>query len=82
MNFEQLCELERGFINFTKDVYSKPVCQKRIKSMTIYKSIGQNVSTLGFYYIFLLDYFICAFQVDGGVVFYTENELKAEFERR
>lgn len=78
MNFEQLCELERNYINFTKDVYIKPVCQKRVKSMTFYKSMEQNVGTIGFYYIFLLDYFVCAFKVDG-VEFFNEQELREKF---
>lgn len=74
MNFEQVCELERLYINYTPDVYEKPRIQKRIKSMTIYKGYSN------WYYIFLLDYFVCAFRVDGGVGFYTELELRNEFE--
>lgn len=72
MNFEQLCEIERNYLNQTKDFYKKPICRKRIKSMTIYQSGN-------WYYIFLLDYFICALLIDGGVGFYNESELKLEY---
>ena len=77
MNLQQLCELEKNYINFT--TYKKPSLCFKNKSLTIYESAGQKVSTLNFYYLFLLDYFVCAFQVDGGVKFYTETELRNEF---
>lgn len=77
MNLQQLCELEKNYINFTE--YEKPRLCFKNKSLTIYESAGQKVSTLNFYYLFLLDYFVCAFQIKDGVKFYTEAELRNEF---
>lgn len=78
MDFQKLCELEKNYINWT-DAYEKPrLCFKQ-KSLAIYESAGQKVSNINFYYLFLLNYFICAFQVNGGVKFYTEQKLKDKF---
>lgn len=73
MNFEQVAELERMYLNYTKDFYQKPLLRKKIKSLTIYQGQGN------WYYLFLLDYFVCAFNVDGGVGFFNEQELREKF---
>lgn len=75
MNFSQLCEIERNYINFTEDKYIKPRLRFRHRALTIYESVSNS----NYFYIFLSDWFICAFHVDEGVGFLDETSLKTEF---
>lgn len=76
MNFKSLCELERNYINFTEDKYLSPRLRFKHRALNIYESAGQSC-TSNYFYIFLSDWFICSFHIDGGVEFLNEQELKS-----
>ena len=80
MNFKTLCEMEKTYINFTEDSYLKPRLRFKHRALTIYESAGQSCN-VNYFYVFLSDWFICAFHFDGGVGFFNEAELKKEFDK-
>ena len=74
MNFKTLYEIERKHINLLEDEYEKPQLRFKHRALSIYESIN-----LGYFYIFLSDWFICAFHVNGTVEFLNEECLKQKF---
>ena len=49
---------------------------KKVKSLSVWHSGNINM-----FYVFILDYFILAFQAGNGVKLYNEAELKETFDK-
>lgn len=71
MNLEQVKELEKIYFNTENYISPTPCGSNKGLRVVIYKSNYANI-----YYMFLADWLALAFEVDGGVGFMDENDLK------
>ena len=77
MNFEQLCKIENNYVKINK--YVKPILRFKHRHLCIYESSVQKLNDVNYYYIFLSDWFICAFCLNNEVEFLNETKLKERF---